>query len=71
MNGFLPAIWRDLHEDDRLLDAVLSDGRDVLPLLPSPLPVGRLAHDAVAAAALQAGLATGGHHKLGALLGEA
>lgn len=59
MTGFLATIWRDLAEDPDVLAAVLSDGTELLPLLPSPLPVGRLAHDAVAAATLQATLAAG------------
>jgi crotonobetainyl-CoA:carnitine CoA-transferase CaiB-like acyl-CoA transferase len=54
VTGFLPTMWRCLGEDGAALGAVRSNGEDVLPLLPSPLPVGLLAHDAVAAAALQA-----------------
>ncbi|WP_210481461.1 CoA transferase [Naasia sp. SYSU D00948] len=56
---FLPEFWRDLGEDGDAVDLVRTDGSDVLPLLPSPLPVGILAHDAVAAAALEAAQLTG------------
>jgi hypothetical protein len=59
VSGFLSGFWRDLGEDEAALAAVRSDGRKMLPLLPSPLPVGLLAHDAVAAATLEAALAAG------------
>src|SRR4051812_4314819 len=56
---FLPAFWRALDEHPAALGTLRSDGDAVLPLLPSPLPVGHLAHDAVAAAALEAALLFG------------
>ncbi|BDZ47097.1 CoA transferase [Naasia aerilata] len=59
MTGFLPRIWASLERDDAPLRSVLSDGSEVLPLLPSPLPAGLLAHDAVAAVALEAALLAG------------
>src|SRR4051794_41844123 len=56
---FLDDIWRNLGEEPAALAGPTSTADGVLPLLPSPLPVGRLAHDAVAAAALQAALLAG------------
>src|SRR3954469_26072706 len=57
---FLEDIWWNLDEDPGALAGLASTADEVLPFLPSPLPVGRLAHDAVAAASLEAGLLTDG-----------
>ncbi|WP_210505590.1 CoA transferase [Naasia sp. SYSU D00057] len=56
---FLPAVLDALGEGRDAARLIRSSGDEVLPLLPSPLPVGRLAHDAVAAAALEAALLIG------------
>src|SRR4051812_45171889 len=58
---FLDGFWRDLGEDPEVLAGLESTADDVLPFLPSPLPVGRLAHDAVAAASLEAALLADGN----------
>jgi crotonobetainyl-CoA:carnitine CoA-transferase CaiB-like acyl-CoA transferase len=52
--SFLTAIWQALGEDASAL-ALVRDHSAAVPL-DSALPVGRLAHDAVAAASLSAGL---------------
>lgn len=53
-SAFLPAILTALGEDPSSAAEVRSTGDALLPLLPSPLPVGILAHDSVAAVSLLA-----------------
>ena len=54
VDGLLPELWRDLELDPSALDALVPTGGELTPLLPSPLPVGTLAHDALAAVSLLA-----------------
>ncbi|MCU1438520.1 MAG: L-carnitine dehydratase/bile acid-inducible protein [Naasia sp.] len=60
MGAFLPVMWRDLGAAPDALDAVVDAGPAVQALLPSPLPVGALAADAVAVASLLASQAVTG-----------